>query len=132
MDIRRAGLTMAHWRQLIELVELFRSQRSGPHAHMNWQRTEQLDIEFILNARAWVIDPRTVRAAGWTFSADALVLCTGSRTAMPGIPGVSLRGVFDYASFIEELDYEPALYISPDYFIGYARLRSGQADLTSM
>jgi 2-oxopropyl-CoM reductase (carboxylating) len=93
---------------ILELVELFRSQRSGPHAHMNWQSTHQLDIEFVLNARAWVTDSRTIRAAGREFSADALVLCTGSRTAMPGIPGETLPGVFDYASFIEDLDYEPS------------------------
>ena len=93
---------------ILELVELFRSQRSGPHAHMNWQSTQQLDIEYILNAPAQAADATTVQVAGRTFTADALVLCTGSRTAMPGIPGETLPGVFDYASFIEELDYEPA------------------------
>jgi 2-oxopropyl-CoM reductase (carboxylating) len=93
---------------ILDLVELFRSQRSGPHAHMNWQSTQQLDIEYVLNAAAQVADPRTVRVAGRTFTASALVLCTGSRTAMPGIPGEERPGVFDYASFIEDLDYEPA------------------------
>ena len=33
---------------------------------------------------------------------------------------------------IDELGDMNELYVSPDYFIGYARLRSGQADLTSM
>ena len=93
---------------ILELVELFRSQRSGPHAHMNWQSTQQLDIEYVLNAPARVADAATVQAAGRTFTADALVLCTGSRTAMPGIAGETLPGVFDYASFIEDLDYEPS------------------------
>ena len=93
---------------ILELVELFRSQRSGPHAHMNWQSTQQLDIEYVLNAPARVVDATTVRAAGRTFTGDALVLCTGSRTAMPGIAGETLPGVFDYASFIEDLDYEPS------------------------
>jgi dihydrolipoamide dehydrogenase len=93
---------------ILELVDLFRSQRSGPHAHMNWQSAEQLGIEYIVNAEAAVLDAHTVRAAGRTFTAQALVLCTGSRTAMPGIPGEHLPGVFDYASFIEDLDYEPA------------------------
>jgi len=83
---------------VLELVELFRSQRSGPHAHMNWQSAEQLDIESIVNAEARVIDARTVRVAGRTFTADALVLATGARTAMPGIPGETLPGVFDYAT----------------------------------
>jgi pyruvate/2-oxoglutarate dehydrogenase complex dihydrolipoamide dehydrogenase (E3) component len=92
---------------ILELVELFRSQRSGPHAHMNWQSAEQLGIESIVNADATVLDPTTVRAAGRTFTARALVLATGARTEMPGIPGESLPGVFDFASFIEDLDYEP-------------------------
>jgi 2-oxopropyl-CoM reductase (carboxylating) len=92
---------------VLELVELFRSQRSGPHAHMNWQSAQQLDIESVMNAEADVLDTRTVRVAGRTFSADALVLATGARTAMPGIEGETLPGVFDYASFIEDLDYEP-------------------------
>jgi dihydrolipoamide dehydrogenase len=93
---------------ILELVELFRSQRSGPHAHMNWQSAEQLGIESVVNAEATVVDASTVRAAGRTFTAGALVLCTGSRTAIPAIPGESLPGVFDYASFIEDLDYEPS------------------------
>jgi 2-oxopropyl-CoM reductase (carboxylating) len=93
---------------VLELVELFRSQRSGPHAHMNWQSCEQLGIEFIVNAEAAAADAHTVTAAGRTFTARALVLCTGSRAARPGISGEDLPGVFDYASFIEDLDYEPA------------------------
>src|ERR1700726_2292026 len=34
---------------ILELVALFRSQRSGPHAHMNWQSAEQLGIESVMN-----------------------------------------------------------------------------------
>ena len=93
---------------ILELVELFRSQRSGPHAHMNWQSAGQLDIEFVVNAEATVVDASTVHAAGRTFTAGALVLCTGARTAIPPVPGTSLAGVFDYASFIENLNYEPS------------------------
>jgi 2-oxopropyl-CoM reductase (carboxylating) len=33
---------------------------------------------------------------------------------------------------VDELGDMNELYISPDYFIGYARLRSGQAELTSI
>jgi dihydrolipoamide dehydrogenase len=92
---------------ILELVELFRAQRSGPHAHMNWQSAEQLGIEFVVNTEAEVLDTRTVRAGGQTYSADALVLATGSRATLPGIEGETLPGVFDYASMIENLDYEP-------------------------
>ncbi|MBW0107436.1 NAD(P)/FAD-dependent oxidoreductase [Pseudonocardia sp. KRD-182] len=92
---------------ILELVELFRAQRSGPHAHMNWQSAEQLGIEFVVNTEAEVLDTRTVRAGGHTYTADALVLATGSRAALPGIEGETLSGVFDYATLIEDLDYEP-------------------------
>jgi dihydrolipoamide dehydrogenase len=54
-----------------------------------------------------VLDARTVRAAGRAYTADALVLATGSRAALPGIEGEGLPGVFDYASLVEDLDYEP-------------------------
>ncbi|MHB1876930.1 MAG: hypothetical protein ACYCPF_18985, partial [Streptosporangiaceae bacterium] len=37
---------------ILEIVELFRAGRGYPHAIMNWQSKEQLDMEFILNARA--------------------------------------------------------------------------------
>lgn len=92
---------------ILELVELFRSKRSGPHSHMNWQSSDQLDIEFVVNAEATVLDANTVEAAGRRFTAGALVLATGARSALPGIPGEDLPGVFDFASFIEDLDYEP-------------------------
>lgn len=97
-----------HAASVLELVELFRSQRTGPHAHMNWQSSEQLGIEFILNTEAAAVDAHTVTVAGQIFTARALVLGTGSRAARPGIPGQDMPGVFDYASFIEDLDYEPA------------------------
>lgn len=35
------------------------------------------------------------------------MLATGSRAALPGIEGEGLPGVFDYASLVEDLDYEP-------------------------
>jgi pyruvate/2-oxoglutarate dehydrogenase complex dihydrolipoamide dehydrogenase (E3) component len=36
-----------------------------------------------------------------------LVLCTGARTQYPDVPGIGARGVYDFATLIEELDYEP-------------------------
>ena len=39
-----------------EVVDLFRRGRTGPHAVMNYQSKEQLDIEFVLNASARIID----------------------------------------------------------------------------
>ena len=74
---------------------------------MNWQTKEQLDVEYVLNARATIVDKNTVTAAGRTFRAKNLVLGMGARPQTPDIPGLDLHGVYDFVSFVEELDYEP-------------------------
>ena len=78
-----------------------------PHAIMNWQSKEQLDMEFILNTPATIIDSRTVEVEGQRFTARNLVLSTGARTRYPDIPGIGIKGVYDFATLIEDLDYEP-------------------------
>ena len=92
---------------ITEIVELFKAGRMLPHAIMNWQSKEQLDMEFIVNTPATIIDSHTVEVEGQRFRARNLVLCTGARTIYPDVPGIGLKGVFDFATLIEELDYEP-------------------------
>ncbi|MBA2389988.1 MAG: NAD(P)/FAD-dependent oxidoreductase [Geodermatophilaceae bacterium] len=92
---------------ILEIIDLFKQGRSLPHAVMNWQSKEQLDLEYILNARARVIDEHTVEVEGRQYRANNLVLGTGASTLYPDIPGIGQPGVFDYASLIEDLDYEP-------------------------
>ncbi len=74
---------------------------------MNWQTKEQLDVEYVLNARATIVDKNTVTAAGRTFRTRNLVLGMGARPVWPDIPGLDLAGVYDFVSLVEELDYEP-------------------------
>ncbi len=74
---------------------------------MNWQTKEQLDVEYVLNARATIVDKNTVTAGGRTFHARNLILGMGARPVDPDIPGLDKRGVFDFVSLVEELDYEP-------------------------
>lgn len=93
--------------RITDIIELFKRGRSLPHAVMNWQSKEQLDLEYILNASATVLDGHTVEVEDRRFWAHNLVLCTGARTVAPDIPGIGLRGVYDFASLIERLDYEP-------------------------
>ncbi len=90
-----------------DVVELFKSGRNSAHAFMNYQSKEQLGMEYILNASAVVIDAHTVEVAGRRFTAKNLVLGTGASTVPPDIPGIDLPGVFDYATLIEDLDYDP-------------------------
>ena len=92
---------------ILELVKLFLAGRGSAHAFMNWQTKEQLDVEYVLNARATIVDKHTVTAAGKTFRTKNLVLGMGARPVNPDIPGLDLRGVYDFVSLVEELDYEP-------------------------
>ena len=92
---------------ILDMVELFKSGRNSAHSFMNWQSKEQLGMEYILNATATVIDAHTVEAAGRRFTTKNLVLGTGASTRVPDVPGIDLPGVFDYATLIEELDYNP-------------------------
>ncbi|MGE3287756.1 MAG: FAD-dependent oxidoreductase [Pseudonocardia sp.] len=92
---------------ILDMVKLFLAGRGTAHAFMNWQTKEQLDVEYVLNARATVLDKHTVQAAGHTFRTRNLVLAMGARPVDPEIPGLDLRGVYDFVSLVEELDYEP-------------------------
>lgn len=92
---------------IVEVIELFRAGRGFPHAVMNWQSKEQLGLEYILNSRAQVLDPHTVEVDGKRFTAKNIVLATGARTMFPDLPGIDLRGVYDFASLTEDMNYEP-------------------------
>lgn len=95
---------------ILELVELFRSGRSRSHAFMNWQTKEQLGVDYLLNVAAHAVDRHTVAvpALDRTFTAGAVVLGLGARPGRPSVPGIELPGVFDFASLVEDLDYEPS------------------------
>src|ERR1700730_14420497 len=90
-----------------EVIGLFRRGRTGPHAVMNYQSKEQLDIEFVLNASARILDAHTIEAAGEIFRARALVLALGSEPIRLDVPGRNLQGIHDYATLVETLDCEP-------------------------
>lgn len=90
-----------------EVIDLFRRGRTGPHAVMNYQSKEQLDIEFVLNAPARILDARTIEVAGEIYRARALVLALGAEAIRLDVPGSELDGVHDYATLVETLDKEP-------------------------
>jgi dihydrolipoamide dehydrogenase len=92
---------------ILQMVKLFVAGRGTAHAFMNWQTKEQLEVEYVLNARATIVDRNTVTAGGQTFRGHNLVLGMGARPVYPNIPGLNLRGVYDFVSLVEELDYEP-------------------------
>lgn len=90
-----------------DIVDMFRKGRIGPHAIMNFQSKEQLDLEFILNAEAAILDEHSVEVAGETYHAENLVIGLGARSNILNIPGRDLKGVFTYETLVEDLDYEP-------------------------
>ncbi len=90
-----------------EVVEMFRRGRTGPHAFMNFQSKEQLDLEFVLGARGRIVATHTVTVAGQTYRAKNLVLATGARPQTFDVNGHELNGVFNFASLVDDLDYEP-------------------------
>ena len=65
-------------------------------------------MEYVLNARATVVDPHTVEAAGTTFRTRNVVLGIGARQRPLQIPGADLPGIYDFATLVENLDYEPS------------------------
>ena len=95
---------------ILELIEVFRKGRGSAHAFMNWQTKTQLEAEYILNASARALDPHTVEAVGRTFHTRNIVLALGARQNpidATVCPGGDLPGVFDFATLVEDLDYEP-------------------------
>lgn len=94
---------------ILEIVELFRAGRGSAHAFMNWQTKEQLEVDYVPNAEARALDSHTVEVPtlGRSFDTRNIVLGLGAHTRRPDLPGVDLPDVFDYATLVEDLDYEP-------------------------
>lgn len=90
-----------------DVVDVFRKGRIGPHAIMNFQSKEQLDLEYVLNAAGTIVDAHTVEVAGRRFRARNLILGLGARPQRLPCPGADLKGVYDYVNLVESLDYEP-------------------------
>ena len=91
-----------------EVVDLFKRGRTGPHAIMNYQSKEQLDLEYVLNAKATIIDAHTVEVAGRRFKTKNLILAMGAHAQVLDVPGKDLKGVYTHINLVETLDYEPS------------------------
>ena len=57
--------------------------------------------------RPGLSDAHSVQVGDLKFHAKNLVLALGARPVVPNLPGAQLKGVFNYQSFVEMLDYEP-------------------------
>lgn len=92
--------------EIIPMLQDFLNGRSSVYDFMYWQSKNQLNMQFILNRRAEILDKNTVRVEGREFKTKNLVIGTGSRAAIPPVPGIDLKGVETYETFLD-LDYEP-------------------------
>lgn len=90
-----------------DVVDVFRKGRVAPHAIMNFQSKEQLDLEYVVNAEGTIIDAHTVEVDGQRFRAKNLILGLGARPQPLPCSGADLKGVYDYVNLVETLDYEP-------------------------
>jgi dihydrolipoamide dehydrogenase len=98
---------------ILEVRDMFMKNRNTGHSIMNFQSKEQLGLEFILGAWATVIDKTVyeplfgVEVDGVHYRTKNLVLCVGARPTPPDIPGIEKKGVYDWSSILDHLDYEP-------------------------
>ncbi|MGQ0464713.1 MAG: FAD-dependent oxidoreductase [Sporichthyaceae bacterium] len=94
---------------IIEIRDGFLKSRGSAHGIMNFQSKEQLNMEYVLNAPATVIDKNTVEVAGRVFTCKNLVLSIGARPIAPDVPGTQLKGVVNFATMLDPawLDFEP-------------------------
>ena len=90
-----------------DIINLFVDNRAFAHAIMNFQSKDQLHMEYVLNAKATILDNHTVEVGGRTFRGKNLVLATGARPQKPDIPGLDIKGVYNYSTMLYGLDYEP-------------------------
>lgn len=95
------------WVSMRDIVAMFREGRIGPHAFMNYQSKEQLDLEFILGAPARLIDAHRVEVAGHGYQTRNLVIASGARARPPPAWAEGLAGVYDHASLVDTLETEP-------------------------
>ena len=89
-----------------EIVDLFLAGRGSAHAFMNWQTKEQLDVEFVLNARATSSTaPRSAPRGGRSPRATS---CSASAPARdPDVPGLARPASTTSSTLVEDLDFEP-------------------------
>jgi pyruvate/2-oxoglutarate dehydrogenase complex dihydrolipoamide dehydrogenase (E3) component len=92
--------------EMVPMIKDFLEGRNHAYDIMYYQSKHQLGLKFILNRKAEIIDKNTVEVEGKIFKTKNLVVGTGSRAAIPNVPGRDLNGVYTYESFLD-LDYEP-------------------------
>jgi len=92
--------------EIVPMIRDFLEGRNHAYDYMYYQSKNQLGVKFILNRKAEILDKNTVGVEGKIFKTKNLVIGTGSRAAIPNVPGKDIKGVYTYEDFLD-LDYEP-------------------------
>ena len=93
--------------EILPILRDFMIGREYVFDFMFHQSKEQLNLQFLLNQPASIVDPHTVKVEGKAeFKTKNIVVTAGAGPSIPNIPGTNLKGVYTYANFLD-LDYEP-------------------------
>jgi pyruvate/2-oxoglutarate dehydrogenase complex dihydrolipoamide dehydrogenase (E3) component len=91
------------WRRIREVQEQIASTDDSP------ERYEAMGVELV-RGRAGVAGPHAVAVDGRTLETRFILLCTGSRPAVPDVPGLADAG-FETSESVFELESPPASWV---------------------
>ena len=72
----------------------------------------------LVNGEAFIVDAHTVRCAGEIYECENLILCTGSQTVIPPIPGIEKVGYWTHRDAIDNKEIPRSLAIIGGGVIG--------------
>ena len=72
----------------------------------------------LVNGEAFIVDAHTVRCAGEIYECENLILCTGSQTVIPPIPGIEKVGYWTHRDALDNKEIPRSLAIIGGGVIG--------------
>lgn len=92
------------------VMESMREARRATAVHDDPQRFRDLGVD-IIEGNARFIGPAEVICGDRRLTAKDIVIATGSRTAVPAVPGLAESGYLDHASFLERDEFPSSILI---------------------
>jgi pyruvate/2-oxoglutarate dehydrogenase complex dihydrolipoamide dehydrogenase (E3) component len=99
------------------VMDSMREQRRIISRHDDPEKFRKLGIDVIEGAARFV-SAHEVEVNGRTLRGKDIVIATGSRTAVPPVPGLAEAGFLDHASFLEQDAFPPSILILGGGYIG--------------
>jgi pyruvate/2-oxoglutarate dehydrogenase complex dihydrolipoamide dehydrogenase (E3) component len=92
------------------VMDSMREARRITSRHDDPEKFRKLGIE-VIEGTARLTSPHDVEVGGRVLPAKDIVIATGSRTAVPPIPGLEEAGFIDHASFLDRNEFPRSLLI---------------------